>query len=127
MVLTAEEFETYQVKSGDKVIMTFTVTGTWPETRVVEVIEELNRDPRWVVDFWRRPSESELEVHLIVVENPFVVGAIIVAVTVIAGGLFLYMTVSKVEVISREAPLAMAGAGIGILAAVGGFLYLMWR
>lgn len=131
MIINEDQWNDLNVHNGDKIILTYSIRGKRELPQVLALLSELDSDRRWHVDLSRRPSEDQLEIHLIVDENPFPVVLVLVAVTTIATGLFLYLSLDKIEVITREAPAAAAGValgGLGIAVAVGLILfYLMGR
>lgn len=131
--MKTEISQDYEVKVGDKLEMNFQILSIFTDAQVNYLINKVNEDGKVRVDNYRVENHSFFSDILIieatVVQNPFPLALILIAITSIAGGLFIYLSLQKVYLIATEAPLAAASVGIGFLAAVviGGYFLLFHR
>ena len=109
-----------EARNGDIFDLHYTMRGWGKQGQIESLINELDRDPRWSVIAARQPSETTLVIRVLIVDNPFPVAVVVAAVGAIGTGLFVWLSLDKVEKISGGPGALMVGGAL----VVGGLYFL---
>jgi len=113
-----------QAKIGDVFDFFYTITGFGKQGQINGLVTELDTDPRWqVVEY--DLQDSHLRIRVKVLQNPFPIILVVAAIGAIGTGLFVYLSLDKVEkvVASPAGALTM----LGVLGVAGLFLLKGFR
>ena len=121
----------YLLKKGDLIEMQFRILSIFQDWQIDSIIEKLKEDPRWIVIDYELVNSTwysdRLHVKLKILQNPFPLLLIIVAVSSIAVSTFIYLSFDKAELIMEELP-ETTKFGIGlfiiILIAAAGYIFI---
>ena len=121
----------YLLKKGDLIEMQFRILSIFQDWQIDNIIEKLKEDPRWVVTDYELVNSTwysdRLHVKLKILQNPFPLLLVIVAVSSIAVSAFIYLSFDKAELIMEEIP-ETTKFGIGlfiiILAGIAGYIFI---
>lgn len=109
--------ESEQLRKGDVVDLHYTVSGWCTRGKIESLVHQLDQDMRWEVkEFEYDETKGKVRIRVKVIENPFPVVLIIVAVGAIGAGLFAWLSLDKIEKITTS-PIG-AALGLGSVAAL---------
>lgn len=104
-------------KSGETYDFHYTMRGWGKQGQIENLVNRLDQDPRWKVLTTTMVDESSLVIRILIVKNPFPLVLIVGAIAAIGTGIFLWLSLDKIEKIS-ESPMAAFGLlGLGLAAA----------
>lgn len=106
-----------QARVGDVFDFFYTIRGWGKQGQINSLVNELDRDPRWEVKEFALDNSS-LRIRVKILQNPFPLVLVVAAIGAIGTGLFVFLSLDKVEkvVASPAGALTMIGAvGVGIL------------
>ena len=121
----------YLLKKGDLIEMQFRILSIFQNWQIDSIIEKLKEDPRWIVIDYELVNSTwysdRLHVKLKILQNPFPLLLVIVAVSSIAVSAFIYLSFDKAELIAEEIP-ETTKFGIGlfiiILSVIAGYMFI---
>ena len=106
-----------QARIGDVFDFHYTIRGLGKQGQINGLITELDTDPRWKVIEYDL-QDSHLRIRVKVLQNPFPIVLVIAAIGAIGTGLFVFLSLDKVEkvIASPAGALTMVGlVGVGAL------------
>jgi len=112
-----------QARIGDVFDFFYTITGWGKQGQINGLVSKLDEDPRWQVKEYDL-QDSRLRLRVKVLQNPFPIVLVVAAIGAIGTGLFVFLSLDKVEkvVASPAGALTMVGAvGVGLLFLLKGF------
>jgi len=115
--------QSYGAVVGDVLDFYYTIRGWGKQGQIESLVNDLDRDPRWEVKEYDLDN-SKLRIRVKVLINPLPVILIVAAIGAIGTGLFVFLSLDKVEkvVASPMGALSLIGiAGAGILLLLRGF------
>ena len=123
--------QNYLLKKGDLIEMQFRILSIFQDWQIDSIIEKLKEDPRWIITDYELVNSTwysdRLHVKLKILQNPFPLLLVIVAVSSIAVSAFIYLSFDKAELIAEEIP-ETTKFGIGlfiiILIAIAGYIFI---
>ncbi|MBA7476276.1 hypothetical protein ES707_11659 [subsurface metagenome] len=104
-------------KIGDVYDFYYTMTGWGKQGQVESLSRELDQDPRWTVINIQRVDDSRIIIRVRVIKNPFPLLLIVGAIGAIGTGLFLWLSLDKIEKITEGPVVSFGILGLGIAAA----------
>ena len=121
----------YLLKKGDLIEMQFKILSIFENWQIDSIIEKLKEDPRWIITDYELVNSTwysdRLHVKLKILQNPFPLLLVIVAVSSIAVSAFIYLSFDKAELIMEELPETTKfglGLFIIILIATAGYIFI---
>ncbi len=106
--------------TGDILDLHYSIRGFGKQGQMEELTRKLNQDPRWSVVRLSFKDESHVVIRMRVDQNPFPIILIVAAVGAIGTGIFLWLSLDKVEKITASPTIK-----IGILAVAALTLFLI--
>lgn len=126
--------QNFQVQTGDIVQFDYSIISLWEQSQINTIISRMNRDPRMSVvgyEVERSTWYSDiLHIQVKIAQNPFPIILIVLAIGAIATSLFVYLSLNKIYLVSREAPQVVSGItstiSLGFIAviAIAGFFLI---
>lgn len=105
--------QNYQVQNGDVIQFDYKIVAIYEQSQIESIISKINEDPRMsVLGYNVEPSSwfnDLLHIQVKVNQNPFPVLLLVMAIAAVATSLFIYLTLDKIYLISREVPAAVTG------------------
>lgn len=131
--------QSFQVQTGDQIELYFNILSLFEQSQMDSLMEQISSDPRFDLYDYEIINKNwysdTLLLKVKIIQNPFPLLAIVIAIATVGTSVFLYLTFSKAELISRT--LGTEGAGsiastmknisIGILLVIGIGAYLLLR
>jgi len=106
-----------QARIGDVFDFLYTIRGIGKQGQINGLVSELDKDARWqVVEY--DLQDSRLRIRVKVLQNPFPIILVVAAIGAIGTGLFVFLSLDKVEkvIASPAGALTMLGiVGVGVL------------
>ena len=113
-----------QARIGDVFDFLYTIRGLGKQGQINGLVTELDTDPRWQVLEYDL-QDSHLRIRVKVLQNPFPIILVVAAIGAIGTGLFVYLSLDKVEKVVSSPAGAMTM--LGILGVAGLFLLKGFR
>lgn len=86
--------------NGDLFRLHYTIRGWGKQSQIAALANELDKDARWKVIKADMPNDNKVVFDILIVKNPFPIALIVGAIGAIGTGLFLYLSLDKIEKIS---------------------------
>lgn len=118
-----EVSQSEQARIGDVFDFFYTIRGIGKQGQINGLVSELDKDTRWKVLEYDL-QDNRLRLRLKVLQNPFPIVLVVAAIGAIGTGLFVFLSLDKVEkvVASPAGALTMVGTvGVGVLILLRGF------
>ena len=112
-----------QARVGDVFDFFYTIRGIGKQGQINGLVSKLDEDRRWQVKEYDL-QDGRLRLRVKVLQNPFPIVLVVAAIGAIGTGLFVFLSLDKVEkvVASPAGALTMVGAvGVGVLILLRGF------
>ena len=110
--------QSYQVKKGDIIEFDYRIFSLWENSQIQAILEKINNDGKMLVLDYELSSSNFysdlLKIKVEILQNPFPVLLLVVAIAAIGTSLFIYLSLDKIYLISEKAPETVT-AGINLL------------
>jgi hypothetical protein len=117
----------FQVQIGDVIQFDYSLVCLWEQSQIESIVEKINADGRMQVISYNVDVKNSWYSDLVsfqvkVLQNPFPVLILVMAIGAIATSLFVYLSLNKIFLISREVPQAVTGitstVSLGLIAVI---------
>jgi len=117
----------FQVQIGDVIQFDYSLICLWEQSQIESIVEKINADGRMQVLSYNVDVKNSWYSDLVsfqvkVLQNPFPVLILVMAIGAIGTSLFVYLSLNKIFLISREVPQAMTGitstVSLGLIAVI---------
>lgn len=132
--MNQEITQNFEVQKGDIIEFDYKILSLWEADQIEAILNKVNEDGRMsVVDYeiiknnW---YSDVLKVQVRILQNPFPLMILIFAIASIATSMFIYLSLSKIYLISREVPGAVTGGigaiSLGVIAVIGIIAFMIF-
>ncbi len=117
----------FSVQKGDVIQFDYKLLSLWGQSQIISIVEKINADGRmqvlsYDVDVKNSWYSDLVSFQVKVLQNPFPVLILVIAIGTIATSLFVYLSLDKIYLISRELPEAATGItstiSLGLIAVI---------
>ncbi len=117
----------FSVQKGDVIQFDYKLLCLWEQSQIKSIVEKINADGRMQVLSYNVDVKNSWYSDLVsfqvkVLQNPFPVLILVLAIGAIATSLFIYLSLDKVYLLSREVPGATANItstiSLGLIAVI---------
>lgn len=113
--MEVSQFE--NARNGEVYDFHYIMRGWGKQGQIESLVNDLDEDQRWVVVSANMADDSRLVIRIKVVKNPFPLLLIVGAIGSIGTGLFLWLSLDKIEKISQSPVASFGILGLGLAAA----------
>lgn len=132
--MNQEITQDFEVQTGDIIELDYKILSLWEDAQVGAILNKINEDGRMEIAGYEIISNNwysdVLKIQIRVLKNPFPLVVLVVAIASIATSIFVYLSLDKIYLISREVPEAIAGGvgvvSLGIIAIIGVVVFMIF-
>jgi len=126
--------QNFEVQTGDIIELDYKILSLWEDAQIEAILNKINEDGRMEIAGYEIVSNNwysdVLKIQIRVLKNPFPLVVLVVAIASIATAIFVYLSLDKMYLISREVPEVIAGGvgavSLGIIAVIGLIVFMIF-
>lgn len=108
----------FELKKDDRIQLHYKILSVFENTQINYLLSNINEDGRMIVEDYSLENSTwysdRLIINLRIINNPFPLTILILAIGSIATSIFLYLSFDKAYLIAREAPEVVEGVTTSI-------------
>lgn len=126
--------QNFEVQKGDTIEFDYKILSLWENDQIEAILNRINEDGRMEIAGYEIVPNNwysdVLKIQIRILQNPFPLVVLVIAIASIATAIFVYLSLDKIYLISREVPEAITGGvgaiSLGIIAIIGVVVFMIF-